>query len=40
MRMDGALAGVLREMPAVIDLVQREAREECLDERLPTPVLE
>ncbi len=40
MRMDGALAGVPREMSAVIDLVQREAREECLDERLPTPVLE
>ncbi len=40
MRIDGALAGVPREMSAVIDLVQREAREECLDERLPAPVLE
>ncbi len=38
--MDGSFAQVPKDMPAVIDLVRREAREECLDGRLPAPVLE
>ncbi|MDP9368820.1 MAG: hypothetical protein M3Q03_11185 [Chloroflexota bacterium] len=38
--MDGSFAQAPKDMPAVIDLVRREAREECLDDRLPAPVLD
>ena len=37
---DGPFAQVAKGMPAVIDLVRREARDECVDDRLPAPVLD